>query len=365
MLNSLTAKPFLTIAEDDREERLSAALALIRSRELVAAKENARRFISIPVSQEHADLMNREIRRHWRKHRTKSMRISKFSGNGEATLLPLAAVRQWHVPATDLQPSPRESFYSSQIGQDIAILESLRLHYSVEIARNCDAENTHLRNLAAEILGAIADLREHGFEPNLILLPNSYRFLFALLRAPLRDIRNEHDLGPVGEWHGCSLLYWPYTDPLSVMVIDSRSFLTKDLSSYSRLDYQLTPPSDERRLELSQLIDQANTIDELPANDDLRCTISVKIRPRAGIGNVDAGRRIGLGRSNGLYALLPQDSLYHRPWCPDLEGQVGVQLHMLPATNDDAEDERTPCPTCHPESWDYEAWRGEDESLGP
>jgi hypothetical protein len=365
MLSNLAALPCLAIAEVDRERLLSDVLALIRSRELAAAKSTTKRAFSIQVSQDHADSLIREIRRHWRKSRTKSMRIAKFSGDGEGTLFPLAAVRQWDVPLNDLQPDAKESMYSSQIGQDLAVSESIRLHYSIEVVRQTDVENTHLRNLATEVLNAITALRDRGFVPNLILLPNSYRFLFALLRTPLRDMRHENDLGPVAEWHGCSLLFWPYTDPSSVMVIDSRSFLTKDLSSHSRLDYQFTPPTDERRFELNQLIDQANTIEELPNSDDLRCKVNVKIHPRVGIANINAAHRICLRRSNGLFAMLPQDALYHRPWCPELEEQVEVHLHMLPAIDGDGDGERTPCPTCHPENWDFEAWKGEDDSLGP
>jgi hypothetical protein len=146
--------------------------------------------------------------------------------------------------------------------------------------------------------------------------------------------------------------------------MDSHQLLTSRLPSRNYFECGFDPPKEEKRREFALRIEQATATDELPFADDLKCLSKVKVLPRLGIADPCAAFRIGLDRSNGLFAMLPQTALYHRPWCPDVLGREELRLRMIPQI-DGEEVERTPCPNCLPENWDFDALTGEDSALGP
>jgi hypothetical protein len=256
------------------------------------------------------------------------------------------------------------------IGEDAALWESVLL---VGLAEQYSPQGQPLKSLA-ELPELIRDARRtlvnQGVEPNLVILPLEDRFAGALFRKPLWEIDARGEFGQIsyGQWEGLHIVRYPYIDPKSIVVADSRCLFGLTGPSASPIEVSVRELS---RGEIEELQKKRESrIDDQPGRRvEAQVLVRVFTAPILGIIVDDKDRAEGsislsIQDSNAGYAMFPGDSLYHRPSCPLVEGHDEVQYALIRHLPEETTD-RAPCPTCHPERWNHEGRRGGGTTSGP
>ncbi len=205
---------------------------------------------------------------------------------------------------------------------------------------------------------AVRVLKERNFTPNLMILPSQDRFAGALYRQPLFRVEGYRGRGDAycGEWEGLHVTRAPFVDATSIIVADARRFFGRvsESAPTPRVSFVDTAPE-----VLANAIErsQSEEGDDLPPLDDLRVVVRLECPPAIGIQDRAAAIAIDVRSTDLLYAMSPNDDVYHRPSCPEIADAIGL-TRAMEMRGVDEKQPRSPCPTCNPDRWDHDALVG-------
>jgi len=249
------------------------------------------------------------------------------------------------------------SGYGELIAEDMVHRESQRLIYEVEQSLPFADMPFSLASMDEAVRSAVQELAGGGFKADLLIVPPNDRFAYALFRRPLWDQSigrcAEWGSASVGIWEGLTVVRCPYPNTSSVVVADSRILFGRVEKYDAQPTVQMTDASEEAKQAFLAKVTERGA-EPLPDDGELRVATLVTLPPVLGIANINAACRINVTNGTACFAMQPDDSLYHRADCGELEGAEDLML-LLSKRLDGESNDRTPCSVCKPERWDHEA----------
>ena len=361
-LEQLASDEWLPIPEDQRQTAIDAVMEIIEGRSRGGTAQYLRYALEHPLSDERiAKLRANAIAKYRSSSPWHDALLSGGVGN-QATRCPLPTLWGVWVPREYLLDDNNwASGFGEHLGQDVSTREAMALLHTLETTAPKIQELDALAKLPEVIRAARRQMTDNGLAPNVLVLPREDRFAGALFRKPLWQVEDRREFGEasVGTWEGLLVLRFPYTNPESILLVDTSKALASrepdDIESGIQIWIEETPDNDEIT-EKKRIAAAALKSDESPLPDSHSIQVLARMRalPRFLIANTDASATIGIGSSDGGLALPAGSDLYHRPSCEDIEFEDDVQYVLrLPSDSN-----RTPCPKCKPDRWNMEARRG-------
>lgn len=352
----------LAIPEKQAESRIQEVVKLIGARARGSSIEYLKNVLSDPLSSRLAQSFRSELRRSWREHRSWIDALGNqgvHSGSSDASplstevrgLLP----REWFLDRSNVG-----SGYGQHLGEDLGRSECIQLFGVIAEFAERGEDVRSLASLPEVVRRAVRVLSEGGHPPNLLVLPDMPRFAGALFRKPLWQVEGRLRYPPasIGDWEGLHVLKFPYTNPASILLMNTGAALAGDAAADD--ERALITIEDEsnhpRAIENRQRVDRAlqDLEAEVPPSTDVLLGTRVVIHPALGIKDHRAAIALSIEHSDGGFAILSDSDLYHRPSCPDIQwSDVTYVLEI------EAGSKRKPCPKCRPDTWDREGRMGQ------
>ena len=217
----------------------------------------------------------------------------------------------------------------------------------VEAAPVVGAASTEV-DLKAKLETAAAELREAGYEPDLILLPQQERFALPFFPEARRwNFLHHGEFGGahIGRWHGIDLFEYPYCHPESAVVIDAKRFFANTERAV-RVTLEEPLEQENRALYESALRDEDR---EVPDTGDVRVVLKAAFEGGSPLRVADpnAARAVEIDLASLGYVLPETGEKYHKPGCRLAPGP-GTSL----CRNLREDEHRQPCQVCNPDNWD-------------
>lgn len=359
LLDAEPVRAALAVSTDVTEKAKESVRTLFSERRRRWKVEGVRHVVKAPLSVSRINGATAgvaealEERRFRWIHRLREQDVARATG-AVAGFLPSIEVRWRQFRHSYIEDaSAFLSGGSECLAESISRDEAGRLLWGLErldvVREHAPLAALHLLRQATQAV--VSELRAEGYAPSDIWLPRQPRFAKALFgspdwQAPGRRQEEAH----IGVWDGIDVHQFPYTDPDSVLVVDSAA--TFGRLTEKALDLKLWI-EDAPRSELNELLERAERATvESDVPDALEAYVHLcgRFVPCLGLRDGQAFRRIPLDLATIGYAQPSGDSYFHRPTCERLADQTAkFSLTLLP----DARDERRePCPVCRPEEWD-------------
>jgi len=364
-LDDLASIEAMGIDESDREKRISTILELIREREIGSEMVWVRKVVGEPISAELWGRFRKELRDTYAKHRWRIdllVELGVKENNSEST-------EAGDVIRRGLW-APRDSFIAGNnwvsglgdfLGQPLGEGETIDLFYRAE--QRCCAGIEKVKQLSSlpnRVSEAIRNLKDNGVEPDLIVLPQGHRFACALHQVGdywrIEGINDGKD-GTRGKWHGIRVITWPYVDARSVLVAQAGRLFGKQKLEGDTLKVTYEDVSDKEKAKWLQEVEKKMKV-YISADRNLpKVLVSAELVPSFGILDLEAGITLHVADSDGAYAMIEGDDVYHRIDCEKIReasDQDKVVKRRLVEYLEGEERRRKPCRECQPERMDYE-----------
>jgi hypothetical protein len=346
---------FLGLNEDTAQNARDEFVTLIRERVCMAKRADLAHVLRAPVSPNRVADIRREVEAHVDKHRTILPLITKLGALSDAASASIA--RRALVAIGDCKTDYVEGEYGAGNHADLlakllAKEGDVRITYAAEQVATTTATARDLPRLLDAVRSAIAALRTGGFEPSLILAP----FLPHVLRA----LCGEHWLAPPAgtdldghpQFENIPVIEFPYVDAQSIAVVDVAKLFGSAAfppgAHHLSLDVEDRYAADNEALVASA----QNEADPSRIADPYKLRVLVTLAMPISVGTRDpaASARVLIDPRALGYAFADSGEYYHRPNCPDLPNDPGVNftLHSGAAANSG---QREPCPKCKPDTW--------------
>jgi len=361
-LQRLAMDEWLAIPEDQRQPAIDSVMKIIDGRSRGGTAQYLQYVLEHPLSDDRITKLRANAIAKFRSSSPWHDALRSRGIGDQATHCPVPTLWGIWVPREYLLDDNNwPSGFGAHLGQDVSTREAMALLHLIELTAPRVDELDALARLPDVIRAARRKMTDNGFSPNVLVLPREARLAGALFRKPLWQVENRREFGraSVGSWEGLLILRFPYTNPESILLIDTSKALASRESDDpdSGIEIWLEENPDNNEIaEKKRIAAAALKSDDSPLPDSHSIQVLARMRalPRLLIANKDASATIGIGDSDGGFALPKDSDMYHRPSCEDIEFEDDVQFELrLPSDSN-----RTPCPKCKPDRWNSEARRG-------
>jgi len=218
----------------------------------------------------------------------------------------------------------------------------------VEAAAKSVTSSVSLADLPEAVRRIVSELRQKGFEPNLIVLPEDHRFGVALFQRPLWEIESiTTPKGFFGPWEGILVGRWPDESAVSILVADTHKLFAKVNTLGSALQVELIDPPADAAVALHEKAKAAVSAAEVPEPSCVQATACVHMTPPIALCDKEAATSLVSDGWDACYGMVREENIFHRPSCAALsfrEDAVYAHVKLLPGENID----RAPCEKCNP-----------------
>lgn len=327
ILAELSAEARFGASDTERQGAADAALALIREREMTAASAYAKLAATAPLDPERTEKLKRETLQAMATHQIWSVALRKIGDpSAVANFASPAGLEVTRYLPRDylIAESSWASGFGEWIGEYAGLWDSMHLVALAEQTVDRGPAVTALATLPEAVREARRTLVNRGYKPNIVIVPREDRFVGALFQRPLWQVEDRHTLGEMdcGTWEGLRVMQFPYSDPRSVLVADSRSLfgMASDRPSQPVVSiHELTPE------EVAALRERRAAHGEKREGED-RPEIMVKVRSRPLFGIIkppasakpDAALSLDITDAGDGYAVTSEDTKSHRPEGPEI-----------------------------------------------
>ena len=345
--------------DNSRQDVINDVMQIIRQRQIAAESAYILRALSMPIDDaiwsRFVESVNERFseHQHWT-HVVRSL-ASEHSECQQTAVRARSGIWIWRdffVPGNNWMDG-----FSPALGERLAIVEAVGLFGAAEEYCTVGHPIKHLAELATHVRAAANELREAGFSPSVIVLPQPDRFACALFDRPLWELKRDQEYGraALARWEGMLVLYWPHSDAKVTMVADCGALFGRNRTDHKEgVVVKLRDMGEDERSDRVAQIEEAIRKGELPGNDLLQVVAEAFAIPEFGLANGMAGISMSIDESDGSHAMSPYDKIYHRITCPEIEGDDGIRIRLskkLPGEHED----RMPCTTCRPDRIDFDA----------
>jgi hypothetical protein len=361
-LQVLVADQWLAIPEGERQQRVDAVMQIIDERARGANAEYLRYVLESPLSEARVSQLGDDAGKAFGSKRAWQNALRQAGlGTAPARLCPLRTRWGIWVPREYLLDGNNwASRFGEHLGEAVAAREAMALIRLIETSAERGAGLRAIATLPESLREARRRMSDAGFNPNVIILPREDRFAGALFRKPLWQVegRREFSEASIGVWEQLHVLRFPYTNPESILLLDTRRLMAEceygEGKPVWRVWIEEHPQNEEVEAKNVAARAALNSADApVPESNSIQVFAWMEVTPGIGLVNMSAATAIDIRNSDGRYAIVGGSNVYHRPSCPDIDGEDATYLlHLRPR------DGRTPCPTCRPEQWNAEGRSG-------
>lgn len=358
-LQTLVSDQWLGIPGDEHQQRVEAAMSTIERRARDANAEYLAYVLDSPLSESRiADLRDDAIETYLKKRPMQEALCRAGLGSGQARSCPLRT--RWGVWMPReylLDDNSWVSGFGAQLGEAIAMRQAMALVYLIETGASRGGNLIKLAMLPETLRDARRKMSASGSEPNVVILPSEDRFAGALFGKPLWQVERQQYGGAAsfGMWEGLHVLRFPYVNPNSILLLDSRRLLGDCGSDPEHSGDRVWIEDRTQNVEVESTKAAARAAlssagNPMPDSSAVKVLALMEVSPHIGIHDSEAAMAIEIRKCDGMFAVVEKSNVYHRPSCPEVVGQqVEYLLHVRP------HDGPSPCPSCRPEQWDIEA----------
>jgi hypothetical protein len=361
-LLSLSADQWVGVPEAERQQRVDSVMRIIEQRARGATVEYLRYVLDSPLSDSRLTKLREDASKAF---------ASKQSWQGALRQAGLSVEQARSCPLRTRWATwvPREyllddnnwaSGFGEHLGEAVAAREAMAIIHLIETSAPRVADLGALAALPEKVREVRRLMTDAGFQPNVIILPREDRFAGALFQKPLWQVEGRHEFGEasIGSWEQLHVLRFPYTNPESILLLDTRRLVADNAlapgTPVTSVWVDENPANDDAASKKATAKAALNSADlPVPESNSIQVLAWMEVTPRLGLVDTSAARAIGIGGGDAGFALVEGSNLYHRPTCPDIEGEDATYvLHVEPR------DGKSPCPTCKPERWNLEGRSG-------
>ncbi len=361
-LISLAADQWIGIPETERQQRVDSVMKIIEQRARGANADYLRYVLDSPLSDSRVAELREEAAQAFYSNQLwqGALRHTGLSIE-QVRLCPLRT--QWcnWVPREYLlDDNNRGSGIGKYLGEIVATREAIDLIHSIEESAPRAGQLGALAVLPERIREARRLMIEEGFQPNVIILPLEDRFAGALFRKPLWQVveHKEFGIASIGIWEQLHVLRFPYKNPKTILLIDTQRLVAEtgadDGTPTVSVWVDENSPNDQVASNIAASREALNSADlTIPESNSIKVLVRMEVVPHLGLVDINAARAIIIGASDAGFAIVDGSDLYHRPACPDIEGDyASYVLRVEPDSG------KSPCPTCKPQMWNVEGRQG-------
>ena len=361
-LQTLAADERLAIPEGERQQRVDSVLRLLEQRARSANAEYLRYVLETPLSEARVSQLREDAGKAFASKQAWQSAI-RAAGLGPEAARSCPLRTRWGIWVPReylLDDNNWASGFGEHLGEAVATREAMALIHLIETSAQRGAGLTSLATLPESLRAARRRMSDAGFSPNVVVLPQEDRFAGALFQKPLWQVEGRHEFGAasIGGWEQLHVLRFPYTNPLSILLLDTRRLVGEcghgAEHSIARVWIDEHPQNQEveaKKVAARAALTSADA--PVPESNSIQVLAWLEVPPSLGLVDANAAIAIDIQNSDGGYAIVEGSSVYHRPSCPDIEGEdTTYLLHLRP------EDGKTPCPKCRPERWNVEGRSG-------
>lgn len=358
-LLSLSVDPWIGVPEDKRQQRIDSAMAIIEQRARGASANYLRYVLESPLSESRLTAFRDDA---LQALSSKSSWLRAFQRAGlciEDVRLCPTQIRwgNWVPRECLLENNNWASDFGKHLGKDAASREAMAIIHLIETSAPRAVNLGTLATLREKVRDARRLLTDAGFEPNVLILPRENRFAAALFQKPLWQVEGRQEFGDanIGSWEQLHVLRFPYTDPNSILLLDTRCLVGKHGPDhgppFARVWFDEECSNDNVQSKKSAARAALNSTDlPIPESSTIQVLTRIEFAPRLGLVDTDAARTIDIRGSDAYFVIIDGSKLYHRPDCPDIDGTGATYVLRV-----DRDDGMTPCTICKPDRWDFES----------
>lgn len=361
-LRKIAAIDHLGIPEAGREQRIDAAVSLISKRARTAKSTYLRYVLEAEPTAEKMEQFRTNTIESWKKHRPW---IDAFVEPGNRCdgdlVMPEPAIVAGTIPKCSLLEKNNfgSTGYGVVFGETAGKHESMNLLGMIERRAESWNVDLSLATFPDDIKQTIQELIHRGYKPNAIVLPRNDRYSAALFRKPVWEIDGRQlngDAG-IGVWEGISVFRYPYSNPESVLVLDTRSLLGSSFSTgvdQIQFEFDQIPSNTEAttaREAAQTALDDASQ--PLPDHHLIEVSVRVTVKPSLRLCDPGAMLKLSILNSDACYAVIQKSETYHRPTCDETELYDVEFISHLPSGS-----QLIPCESCRPDQWDAQSRGG-------
>lgn len=361
-LADLAQLDLLGIPEGQRQSRIDVAMNLMNQREWAARSSYLRRVLESALSADAIAKLEKESKQKWSDARLwiHALRRNLTQASDMPRMCPVSFPVYCRYSREELiDPARWITGFGKHLGYDAAIHESARL---IALLERHAPSGEHVRSLAElpeSVRSAVETLRERGYSPDTLVVPQEHRFTGALFRKPHWEIERVEAYGEasVGDWEDLLVLLCPYHGSKAILLLDSTSLLAdNDISHRDKPCVVIHDPPDDpseraRRESARTAIESPGS--ELPSAGSINVLAQMTVHPDLGVRDLQAMLKLSLENSDGCYAILTDSEFYHRPSCPEIQHLSPEYVLRVPHDRS-----LKPCSACKPERWNHEGRRG-------
>lgn len=361
-LLSLSADQWVGLPEAKRQQRVDSVMQIIEQRARGASAEYLRYVLDSPLSDSRLIKLRDDASKAFASNQSWQGALRQAGLSTEqARSCPLRTRWGTWVPREYLLDDNNwASGFGEHLGDAVAAREAMAIVHLIETSAPRVADLGALAALPEKVREVRRLMTDAGFQPNVIILPQEDRFAGALFQKPLWQVEGRHEFGEasIGSWEQLHVLRFPYTNPESILLLDTRRLVADNGLGHgtpvTSVWIDENPMNDDIASKMATARAALNSADlPVPESNSIQVLAWMEVTPRLGLVDTSAARTIGIGGGDAGFALVEGSNLYHRPTCPDIEGEDATYvLHVEPR------DGKSPCPTCKPERWNLERRSG-------
>lgn len=366
-LQVLAADQWLAIPEGERQRRVDAVMQIIDQRARGANAEYLRYVLESPLSEARVTQLREDAGKAFASKRVwqNALRQAGLSSE-QARSSPLRTRWGIWVPREYLLDDNNwASGFGEHLGADVATREAMALIHLIETTAQRGADLRAMATIPESLREARRTMTDSGFNPNVIILPREDRFAGALFQKPLWQVEGRHEFGEasIGVWENLHVLRFPYSNPESILMLDTQRLIAEceygEGPPTSRVWIEEHPQNDEveaKKAVARAALSSANV--PIPESNSIQVLAWMEVVPSLVLVDTKAAVAIDIRSSDGGYAIIEGSNMYHRPSCPDIDGEDATYvLHLQPG------DDKAPCPNCRPDQWNAEGRSGKGAST--
>ena len=364
-LEALADDASLKIPEHQRQRRVDDVMQLIEQRDRGADADYLRHVLEAPLSETRIQQVSQVAIKAFNEKCAwqEALRRCGVSDKGPQMCPRRTSWGIWVGRDAFLDDGGAVSDLGEHLAEEVANHEAMKLVHLIETSADRGEELKALASLPESVRAMRRKMTDEGFKPNVLILPRESRFAGALFCRPLWEVERRGEFGEasIGTWEQLEVLQYPYTNSESILLLDTRRLIGRNelgaAAPAPRIWVDESPLNDQIEAKKAAAREALNSGDApMPESWSIRVALRMDVLPGLGLVETSAAMALGVMNSDGGYAIIEGEDLYHRPSCPDIDAEDAKFVLHLPR-----DDDRKPCPTCRPDRWNAEARSGKIE----
>jgi hypothetical protein len=351
----------LGLQPTERTRRVREVVQLIQERQMSADVESLLKIAELGFDEAEIVKFKNDVANSWGDHRALLEYVGQRACDKSISIAPPPATAFDHVPIEAFQSDNSWSGFGGELGEHLARREAIFLFADAVKRTATFADCTHLSQLGDQILLAKKELESRGYAPDIVMIPGNDRFTYALYKRPVWEVSTRRLAIGAGRWQELAVVEWPFRDPQSVLILDSKSLFGR-IAVAQTPEIRIEPPPAESKNDFIKSVKHASEIAQLPKSYSLTAKAIVTLVPQVGFVDLGAALNISIVNSDAMF-LITADKSFHRPSCPTIAGKEIISRTLSPYSADD-EENFEPCDICKSARWDSDAWTGESGVFG-